>query len=492
MPNTLLLADLSHYDNVIVKCFKSFLLSSFTLFSLLFLPSSAAADLDAGFFQDRFSLTLRPGERSEWLGPLLSFETNDLQQGFTLTPLFSWRSGTSTETAEFDLAYPILTYDASGPEYRFQFFQLFAIAGGKNQQDDEKSRFTLFPFFFWQRSENPAENYTALFPFYGGLQNRLFRDELFFILFPLYIQSEKRGVTTDNYLFPIFHKRHGYGLKGWQAWPIIGREVKEVTTITNRFGDLEKSLGHEKFFGPWPIYFNNRIGIGGTNEGTQFLILPFYASQKAPSRESTSYGWPIGLTRTLDREKGYRETGAPWPLVVFADGPGKKTRRVWPLFGKAKTPILQSDFYAWPIYKYNRATSSPLDRERTRILFFLYSDLIERNTVKNTALHRRDFWPLFTWRSEHDGNSRLQILAPLEPVLPNNKTIERTYSPLWSIWRSENNPRTGDNSHSLLWNLYRKEKHGAETKHSALFGLFRLRKNAEGTHLRIFYLGDSR
>ena len=38
-----------------------------------------------------------------------------------------------------------------------------------------------------------------------------------FILFPLYVQSRKRDLVTDNYLFPIFHSRHGDKLKGWQA-----------------------------------------------------------------------------------------------------------------------------------------------------------------------------------------------------------------------------------------------------------------------------------
>ena len=47
------------------------------------------------------------------------------------------------------------------------------------------------------------------FPLYGHLQNRLFRDEIFFVLFPVYGESRKRDVVTDNYLYPFFHLRHG-------------------------------------------------------------------------------------------------------------------------------------------------------------------------------------------------------------------------------------------------------------------------------------------
>ena len=35
-------------------------------------------------------------------------------------------------------------------EYRFHIGQLFSFAGGKDQQDAEARRFTLFPFYFQQ------------------------------------------------------------------------------------------------------------------------------------------------------------------------------------------------------------------------------------------------------------------------------------------------------------------------------------------------------
>jgi hypothetical protein len=162
--------------------------------------------------------------------------------------------------------------------------------------------------------------------------------------------------------------------------------------------------------------------------------------------------------------------------------------RVWPLFGRARNPILQSDFYLWPLYKFNRATAEPLDRRRTRILFFLYSDLVERNTASGTAFQRTDLWPLFTARKEHNGNTRLQLFAPLEPLVPNNKSMERLYSPLWSIWRSERNARTGAASQSFLWNLYRAEQTQKTRKISLLFGVFRYQSGPEGKRWRLFYV----
>ena len=98
-----------------------------------------------------------------------------------------------------------------------------------------------------------TQNYTAVFPFYGHLKHRLFRDEIDFIMFPLYSQTRKKDVVTDNIPIPFFHLRHGDGLHGWQFWPLVGHEHKDVTTQTNGFGDTQIVGGHDSCFALWPF-----------------------------------------------------------------------------------------------------------------------------------------------------------------------------------------------------------------------------------------------
>jgi hypothetical protein len=449
---------------------------------------SHASGVQNGPLAHQFPLTLSPGRRTEVLGPLLSYERREAQTQWVLPPLLSHTQDDSVDVEEFDLAYPLLTYDRFGTEYRLQLFQVFSFSGGLDQQEDRVRRFTLFPFYFQQRAADTNLNYTAVFPLYGRLKNRLFRDEIRFVLFPLYGQSRKRDVVTDNYLYPFVHQRHGEALRGWQIWPLAGYEYKAVTSRTNSTDEVETVGGHSKFSLLWPIFFNQRLGLGTESPDQRQALLPVYSFQRSPQRHSTTVPWPFGLTITEDREKKYREIGVPWPLIVFARGEGKTANRLWPLFGQAKNPILESDFYLWPLYKYNRAHAPPLDRTRTRILFFLYSDLIEKNEDTGTALQRTDLWPLFTAKRDHNGNERLQLLAPLEPLLPNNKSIERNYSPLWSIWRSEKNAKTGAASQSFLWNLYRNDATPETRKCSLLFGLFQYQSGLEGKRLRLFYM----
>ena len=388
---------------------------------------------------------------------------------------------------EFDLVYPVLTYEWYGMEYRWQLAQLLSFSGGQNPDDSTAKRFTLFPVYFQQRSSNPDGNYTALFPLYGRLQNRLFRDEIFFVLFPIYGESRKRDVVTDNYLYPLFHLRRGEGLQGWQFWPLIGNEHKDVTTKTNGFGETEIIGGHDKFFALWPVYFHQNNGIG-TDDPEKFrATLPLYGVVRSPQRDSTSVLWPF-FNWIDDREKKYREWEGPWPFVVVARGEGKTTTRVFPLFSRSHNDTFEDNFYLWPLYKYNRLHAESLDRERARILFYLFSNVTEKNTETGAERKRVDFWPLFTWHQEFNGSSRLQILALVESALPNNPGIERNWSPLWSLWRSENNPLAGAASQSLLWNLYRRDTTPGAKKCSLLFGFFQYQSDSEMKKVRLFYV----
>jgi hypothetical protein len=431
---------------------------------------------------------------------------------FAVPPLFSKTEMTATDSEEMDFLYPLLTYDRFGTEYRWQLGQLLSFSGSTDQAETEARRFTIFPFYFQQRSEDPTKNYTALFPILGRLKGRMFRSETEFAMWPLYLKTVRRGavsslpddpflaaryrflsvrrgeITTYNFVYPLFHLRYGDGLYGWQFWPLIGHEEKVVTQKTNEWGEVISMPGHHKDFLLWPIWYNQHRNIGSENPEHAQALLPFYSFLRSPQRDSTSYLWPLGVTITDDRARQYKEVDAPWPFIVFARGEGKTANRVWPFFSHVASTNLESRFYLWPIYKQNKIHATPLERNRTRILFFLYSDVTEQNTETGRSKTRQDFWPLFTHRRDFDGSSRLQILSVLEPILPQSKSIERNYSQLWALWRSENNPATRSSSQSLLWNLYRREARADAKKCSLLFGLFQYQSSPDGKRVRIGFI----
>jgi hypothetical protein len=443
----------------------------------------------AGFIYDDNSLTLAPGHRMEILGPLFYSEQRETQHTWAFPLLtLAHTEDPVTDSEEYDFLYPVLTVDRYGKEYRWQLFQLLNRAGGQNQDTSEEHRVSIFPFYFQERDTDPRSNYTALFPIYGELKHRFFRDQIDFVLFPAYARTQKKDIVTYNMPYPFFHLRYGDSLFGWQAWPCAGHEHKDLTIYTNDYGDVKTNGGHDREFILWPFYFNSTNDIGLATETRDNALIPFYSLTRSKQRDSTTWFWPFGVTHTQNHEKKYDEWDAPWPLIEFAHGEGKTTRRIWPFYSQSTNKMLVDDWYAWPVYKYNRVTSTPLDRERTRILFFLYSHVNETNLDTGKAYKRDDFFPFYTHRHEFNGSERLQILAILEPFFPTSKSIERDYSPIWALWRSENNPRGHASSQSLLWNLYRRDKTEDSKKISLLFGLFQYQSTADGRRWRVCYI----
>jgi hypothetical protein len=452
------------------------------------LHSSAQGQaVHAGPAVDEFDLVVQEGHRKEIAGPFYYEEQQELQRIWAVPPVLSYTKDPATDLRELTVLYPLFSYINYGGQYRVHLGQLISFAGGATQTESVRNRFTLFPLYFQQRSDNPSENYTAYGPFYGHLKHRLFRDEIFYVMFPGYSQTRKRDVVTWNYLYPFFHLREGNGLKGWQFWPLLGHEHKDVTTKTNAFGDVERIGGHDRRFVLWPIFGKQSTGLGTENPQREEALLPAYHYLRSPLRDSTTVLWPF-FTVIDDREKKYHEWQGPWPFIDFAHGEGKTIKRVWPFYSHAFSTNIQSDTILWPLYKYSRIRAQPLDRRRTRIAFFLYSNLSEKDTQTGQTRGRIDLWPLFTHRRELNGNTRLQILAPVEPVIAANHSIEREYSPIWSLWRAEKNPKTGASSQSLLWNLYRREASPEHSRTSFLFGLYQHERSATGKHTRVCYV----
>jgi hypothetical protein len=447
----------------------------------------AENNFHAGPLFDEFPLTLDSGHRTEAVGPFFYSQETDSEKTWALPPFFSRDTDPAVESREDDFLYPLLTCEYFGRQYRWQFIQLFAFAGGEEPQGHEKRRVTIFPVYFQQRSPVTNENYTALLPFYGHYQDHLFRDDVFIVLFPLYSETRKKDVVNDNYLYPFFNVRHGDGMRGWQFWPFVGTEHKDVTTVTNGFGDVETVGGHDQFFALWPFYFRQNNGIGTDNPEKFRAVLPLYICSRSPQRDATSVLWPF-FDWADDCGQKYREWDMPWPFIVVARGTGKTTTRVFPLFSRAHNDTLESDFYLWPFYKYNRVHADPLDERRTRILFYLFQNVTEKITETGKSKRRVDLWPIFAYHRDFNGNNRLQIFAPLETALPDNRGIERNWAPLWSLWRSENNPQSGAGSQSLLWNFYRRDTTPASKKCSLLFGLFQYQSDGANKEFRLFYI----
>src|SRR5262245_20601733 len=106
----------------------------------VFAVEAFAAGLDddfwnAGPLYDRFDLTLAPGYRTEAVGPFFYSEQKETQWTWATPPLFSYTEDPGTESKEYDVLYPLLSYDRYGEQYRWHFCQILSWAGGPTQKE---------------------------------------------------------------------------------------------------------------------------------------------------------------------------------------------------------------------------------------------------------------------------------------------------------------------------------------------------------------------
>ena len=446
------------------------------------LPFSVAGPLIA-----HVPLTLDPGEAWEALGPLWYDRRTEDHRLRGVPPLWTRFEEPYLEHTDVYVVPPLFSRHGYGEDRNWQVFQLIRYVHLVGVDDVVTDRFVFFPLIFWQNSTDPEQEYRAIMPFAGRVKGRLFRDEWSFILFPLYLQTKKRDVVTDNYVAPIVHVRRGDRLRGWQVWPLVGRETKDITTRTNLVGDVVTLPGHEKFNLLWPVYWQHDLGLGGENERRIRGVFPLWWADRAPARDHTAVLWPF-FSWTDDREEGWRQWNLPFPVFARARGEGKTLDRFWPIYSHGRKEGFESKLWFWPLYRWRRVEGANFHTEKTTLGIVLYRDIEQHRREPGTTRRVRASLPFFFQEIEPDGRRRLQVPALFEP-LNDSRGVRRNWSPLWSLYRREDHPAEQAASESLLWNLWREDTRGGVTRGSLLFGLVQYHNAPDARRWRLFGLG---
>lgn len=389
----------------------------------------------------------------------------------------------SADAGEQNILYPLITRNRFGNESRLQILQFISFTTtdqdpSKPESPDTPKGLTLFPVFFSKQASSTTDGYWALVPFYGELDNRLFKKHIKFVMFPLYAETEKKDFKTWNYLYPVFHVRRGESLHGWGVWPLAGSETRDVREIINSWNDPEVVDGYSKGFAAWPfISWESRQNEEGTFH-RDVAVLPVARVLRSEDRDSTTVMWPL-LTYTDDRKQEYRELGFPWPFIVFARGEGKTLNRVWPFYSYGEKGSVSSGFLLWPFFLRRTTDADPLFRQRDRILFFLYSDTRTRNSDTGEESRRQAFWPLFRSYRDAQGYREFQTLALLEPLFQVDEELRRTYGPLWTLYKSRTSEDESRRQWSTFLNLAHGEKAPEEKSWKFAYGLLSHRSTPE-------------
>lgn len=417
----------------------------YILFMLIFsaaLPASGNDTINLGplFFMEKGEDGKT--ESVDALGPFISYDKTENETGYGLRPLFYSYSNESKDTTALDLVYPFITHRTFEGDTKFQLLvYLFYYKSDLRPSGFREKDYTLFPFVFARQAEDPERSYFALFPLFGEVKHKYGKDRISFFLFPLFLQTEKEGVTNSNLLWPFIGASSGNGVHGGRLWPVFGYRAKEDT--------------FEETFALWPVYLSKWFDFYGERVSSR-AVLPFYYAMDMPGRKQRTYAWPF-INHIENDLKGYERWDAPWPFVTVARGK-VNINRVWPLFSKKTEPDYESGYFLWPFYNYSSLTFDRHVKTRNTIFFFLYKDTkyvaTEEGGKNARSIH---LWPLLSYRKNEDNTAHFRLLSLLETFLPDNPPRERNWAPLWRIfeWTRDEDGREVS---SLLWNTLRTEK----------------------------------
>ncbi|MCM2357422.1 MAG: hypothetical protein NDI77_04685 [Geobacteraceae bacterium] len=401
------------------------------------------------------------------LGPLFKFQQRGDERDVALRPFFYDSADLKDETATASYLYPLASSENSRDVTTFQVLKLFQKQTYRKDEEGRREQGTmLFPFYISGRSEKYGP-YLSLFPLYGDIYERFWRDEYHYLLFPLYGRTVTRGTTTRNYLYPFFSTTTGDRESGFQFWPLYGESAKEGV--------------YRKRFAVWPFFTQEQSGLDTDNPTSRFYLLPFYAATDSPKSTSRYYLWPFFGHKT-ETEGKQEEWDYFWPFLRTVRGENRNVTSILPLYFSEETRETRKRWLLWPLYREEAIDSDVFRQERSRVLYFLYSDNRESWPKDGAERRRTAFWPLFVYSRDTRGIKSLSIPAPVEPVL-DREGIERNWAPFWRLYQQKWSD-SGDSAASLLWNLYWHERRGDDLAYE-LFPLISYRSEKKATDVRL-------
>lgn len=312
----------------------------------------------------------------------------------------------------------------------------------------------FFPFYFFRSGFCKANDYAAVWPLGGTVKNFLGKEEAHWFLWPLWVKT--RNANTQNY---------------WYPWPLINYRCGEqhgfgFYPLGGHF--FQKDVYDERYF-LWPLGYRY---INYERQELKKGFLPFYAYEKTPHVEDLSIVWPIWGHRK-ENKIPYEEHRLLWPLWVQGRGDTRLVNRWAPFYthSEDKTRCFKKTWYLWPFIQKKSWQENAVDIYQEQFLYFIFWHQEQKSSkYPNFLVQKTHFWPIYSYWNNGQGRKQIQMLSPFEVFFPNNDMVRDIYTPLFA--------------------LYRYDENNGNVKQSFLFQLFQEERNKEGTHLHCKCLLD--
>lgn len=374
---------------------------------------------------------MRTGESAwEAVGPIAEQQCIGSESRFAVRPLYTRETDDRGRTTR-DFLWPLATWRTWGDKTDWRFLCFFGH-DENNAEPDGAYHAWFLPFLFLGR-DGKGEDYGAVFPLGGKINNFFGRDEVSFALFPLYWHSELNDLRTDHVVWPFFSRTTGTDTYQIRVFPLYG--------FASRSNDVERS------FVLWPIWSHMR-DPRPKSKGTGFLLFPLCGHVKLANQETWMVLPPFFRhTRTPAGTSG----ACPWPFVQWQSGPQDRFY-VWPLYGRRDSGNDRVTFWAWPFVWKGATKTGATERNRFRVFPVYAQESVRRGLggVTNVTDRYVSVWPVVSYnRVSNNSQVRMLDLWPFRDTRP----IERNLAPWWTLYHRTRTENSVDSR--ILWGMVR-------------------------------------
>jgi hypothetical protein len=415
-----------------------------------------------------------PGERWQAVGPLVFRTLSPDQSNYNgLRPLYLHHTDKELTYEESTFLYPLFSIRRGQQVSRWTVFNLINRTRPINPDSPGAAphTFDVWPFYFSRDTGVPETSYRALFPVAGTIQSRFGYDRLQWMVFPLFMQTEKAGVLTTSTPWPFIKRSTGNGHEGFAIWPL--------------FGHAEKPGEYRRQFYLWPLIYKNESRLSAPVPSVQLGFLPFYTREQRAGAISENFIWPFFGYTKQKTPVTYDEKRYLWPLLVQGRGEQRYVNRWAPIYTHSNRKGIDKKWYMWPLVRTEQWTADGLVQTKDQFVWFFYWSLQQRSATNPqlAPAYKTHLWPLLSVWDNGAGRRQAQFPSPLEVFFPTNDKVRQLYTPLFALYRYDQ--RTPDDVRvALLWNAITWHRSPA-MREFHLGPLFSTQRDATGARIAI-------
>ena len=250
-------------------------------------------------------------EENTFLGPILEYKKDEFSKVYAFRPILYYEANYELKFRSLDILYPFMSYQEDNQRTQFRaFFSMIRYTNFNDYDNLQEKNFSIFPIIDIAWSGKKENNYFSLFPIWGTLKNKYGKEEINYLLFPLYLETKKKNSTNKHFLWPFISKVEGKYVSGFKLWPLFGYERK--------LDEKQLTVVKESKFFLWPFYASKKNMIGGLNL-EETIYFPFYLSSNSALHKSKTYLWPFFNIYT-DKISNQTTYNMPWPIIQYKKG----------------------------------------------------------------------------------------------------------------------------------------------------------------------------